>query len=207
MANEENTVTKVVEGVDKLFSQIVLNGEVVSDTRPVSTATPHTSSSTPRNRNTSPVQGEFVKAVQLNNTLHDFKDVSLTQTVSTIQENLATAQEDIDTIEAKIPSEASDQNQLADKSFVGTSIENAINELDVATVGGSGKFIESISEVDGKIVAVEHLMSSGGLAFIGTRAQYEQAKLIPEGQAGHIPSGALVCITDEDSYIRGEDVV
>jgi hypothetical protein len=46
--------------------------------------------------------------------------------------------------------------------------------------------------------------SAGGLAFVGTRAEYEQAKLIPEGQTGHIPSGTLVCITDENTYLMGE---
>lgn len=46
--------------------------------------------------------------------------------------------------------------------------------------------------------------SAGGLAFVGTRAEYEQAKLIPGGQTGHIPSGTLVCITDENTYLMGE---
>lgn len=46
--------------------------------------------------------------------------------------------------------------------------------------------------------------SAGGLAFVGTRAEYEQAKLIPEGQTGHIPSGTLVCITDEDDIVEGD---
>ena len=47
--------------------------------------------------------------------------------------------------------------------------------------------------------------SAGGLAFVGTRAEYEVAKLIPEGQTGYIPSGTLVCITDEDTYLKGEE--
>ena len=37
-----------------------------------------------------------------------------------------------------------------------------------------------------------------GVSFIGTRAQYEVAKLIPVGTEGHIPSGSLVIITDEN---------
>lgn len=37
-----------------------------------------------------------------------------------------------------------------------------------------------------------------GVSFIGTRAQYEVAKLIPVGTDGHIPSGSLVIITDEN---------
>ena len=36
-----------------------------------------------------------------------------------------------------------------------TAITNAVEALDVASVGGAGKYIESISEVDGKISAVE----------------------------------------------------
>ena len=57
-----------------------------------------------------------------------------------------------------------------------------------------------------KIQAQDFLkaQSAGGLAFVGTRAQYEVAKLIPEGTTGYIPSGALVCITDETEYIYGE---
>lgn len=46
---------------------------------------------------------------------------------------------------------------------------------------------------------------AGGVAFVGTRAQYEVAKLIPEGQTGYIPSGALVQITDEDNYLIGDE--
>ena len=41
-----------------------------------------------------------------------------------------------------------------------TAITNAIEALDVASVGGIGKYIESISEVDGKISAVEGTMPS-----------------------------------------------
>lgn len=50
-----------------------------------------------------------------------------------------------------------------------------------------------------EINGVEYdLGASGGLAFVGTRAEYEIAKLIPESQTGYIPSGTLVCITDEN---------
>jgi hypothetical protein len=59
-----------------------------------------------------------------------------------------------------------------------------------------------------KITALDFFksqQSAGGLAFVGTRAEYEVAKLIPEGQTGHIPSGTLVCITDENNYLMGEE--
>lgn len=44
-----------------------------------------------------------------------------------------------------------------------------------------------------------------GVSFIGTRAAYNQAKLIPVGQDGHIPSGSLVIITDENDFLEGEN--
>ena len=44
----------------------------------------------------------------------------------------------------------------------------------------------------------------GGLAFIGTRAEYEVAKMIPEGTEGHIPAKAMVIITDETDTVKGE---
>ena len=45
---------------------------------------------------------------------------------------------------------------------------------------------------------------TGGLAFEGTWAEYEQARLIPEGQTGHIPPNSLVKITDMNSYLKVE---
>lgn len=40
------------------------------------------------------------------------------------------------------------------QSQVDTTVANAISALDVSSIGGSGKYIQSISEVDGKISAV-----------------------------------------------------
>lgn len=47
-------------------------------------------------------------------------------------------------------------------------------------------------------------VGGGGLAFVGTRAEYEVAKLIPEGKDGYIGPQTLVTITDEDDFIAGE---
>ena len=47
-------------------------------------------------------------------------------------------------------------------------------------------------------------VGGGGLAFVGTRAEYEVAKLIPEGKEGYIGPQTLVTITDEDDFITGE---
>ena len=46
-------------------------------------------------------------------------------------------------------------------------------------------------------------VGGGGLAFVGTRAEYEVAKLIPEGKAGYIGPQTLVTITDEDDIVEG----
>ena len=57
--------------------------------------------------------------------------------------------------------------------------------------------------VDGKISYEWGSAGSAGLAFIGTRAEYEVAKMIPEGNEGHIPAKAMVIITDEDDTVKG----
>lgn len=46
-------------------------------------------------------------------------------------------------------------------------------------------------------------VGGGGLAFVGTRAEYEVAKLIPEGKNGYIGPQTLVTITDEDDFLEG----
>ena len=301
-------VTRVVENVDRLFSEIVVNGESHTSDRYV----PHEEEvvSVPQNTDTSNteeeeetpsapvnhriIEGEYVEAVLLNNTLHDLKDTPLTQIVNTMELDIEGLHDEVDGIEELIPNQASPFNQLADKDFVNSSIStntanflgtytsmaqieaipnptnndyaflqstdqagntvysrykynaeqqqwlfeyelnnssftaeqwatinsgltqqsvngdiaDAINDLDVPVEGGNGKYIKSISQVNGKIVAESDWLSAtgGGVAFVGTRAQYEVAKLIPLGQTGHIPSGSLVIITDENDYLNSEDM-
>ena len=85
-----------------------------------------------------------------------------------------------------------------------------INQLaNTATELGNDDFIPvwqngQTKKISGSNFFKNH-SSAGGLAFVGTRAEYEQAKLIPEGQMGYIPSGTLVCITDENTYLMGEE--
>lgn len=55
-----------------------------------------------------------------------------------------------DAISAAISTEVSNRN---------TAITNAINGLDVAATGGTGKFIKAISQTDGKISATEGTLS------------------------------------------------
>ena len=57
----------------------------------------------------------------------------------------------------------------------------------------------------GDIWKIDSNAGGNGVAFVGTRVQYETAKLIPEGQDGHIPSNSLVIITDEIDNIMGDE--
>ena len=99
-------------------------------------------------------------------------------------------------------------------SFPVLSVEGIVGPV----VNSTGSFISQnvwgASEtglflyVDNKFMLVKTTDSGigvGGLAFVGTRAQYNTAKLIPYGQPGFIPSGALVCITDENDYVMGDE--
>jgi len=82
------TVTKTVLDVDKLFSQIVVNGEVHNSTRyvaptTVSAVTPSSQQSQETQNTTSSnnrtTQGADVYAVELNDVLHNFVDQAVTE--------------------------------------------------------------------------------------------------------------------------------
>lgn len=164
---EENTVTMTVENVDRLFGEIVVNGEShVSENYVPPVQVEHTSpQSTVQEEEPSVpapaqvVQGQDVYAVELNEVLHDFSDRDLTQSladeVSARQQADGALQDSVSAIQNKIPSEATSTNKLADKAFVGTSIANAVNALDASSVGGNNKYIKAISETDGVISATE----------------------------------------------------
>lgn len=161
------TIIKTVLDVDKLFSEIEVNGENhVSERYEAPPATPvptagavppaqsQTPASTPAQNN--PVQGSDVYAVELNDVLHNFVDRAVTeglqtevtarqQADSTLQGNINSEsisrynadqalEGEINSIEEKIPSQASAQNQLADKNFVNSSIAtNTANFLGTYT--------------------------------------------------------------------------
>ena len=62
------------------------------------------------------------------------------------------------------------------------------------------------ASVDASTGAITYSWGQGGgvgVAFIGTRAAYNTAKLIPVGTDGHIPAGSMVILTDEDDYVSG----
>ena len=148
-------VIKTVENVDKLFSQIIVNGEtfisdkVVEQPKPVvkpstKTETMTTTSTAPK----APRAGEDVYAVDLNDVLHNFtdrttkqnlteeirnrteKDTAMQTELNTVKSSLNTVKASVEDIQALIPNQATKDNQLADKDFVNSSIStNTANFL------------------------------------------------------------------------------
>lgn len=151
-------ITRTIENVDRLFSEIVVNGESHVSQR---FNAPSPQSSTPSVQEQA--QGEDVHAVDLNNVLHNFSDPEMDAVVQDIRDGLAgevsarsladqalssdiaieanarqsadnLLQGSITAIENKIPAQASAQNQLADKNFVNSSIAtNTANFLGTYT--------------------------------------------------------------------------
>ena len=64
-------------------------------------------------------------------------------------------------------------------------------------------YSEKIDNVHG--THYEWAPTAKGVGFVGTRSQYETAKLIPFGQPGHIADGTFVVLTDENDYVTGEN--
>lgn len=229
MADE---IIKTVENVDRLFSEIVVNGEshVSNNYVPpvqLEQTVPQASEEEEEHQNTTPaqnVQGQDVYAVELNSVHHDFTDRDLTQDLAdeitarqTADGNLQTAingvsgdvetlsgsvgglqtsvenlQGAVSTIQGKIPSQASSENQLADKDFVDTSIEQAIAEA------GSGIEVYPTEEAiiqdlpnlkDGDIVAtygdeyaVNDVPLGSIIAYWGTQDPVDKKWLVLDGR-------------------------
>ena len=75
----------------------------------------------------------------------------------------------------------------------------------VGTIAPTNSMQTLVSKItDGKISYEWGSAGSAGLAFIGTRAEYEVAKMTPEGNEGHIPSRALVILLDENDTVKGD---
>ena len=122
-------ITKTVENVDRLFDEVVVNGERHVTARGQArlnssgNAIPQT---TPPVRDTT---GQYIDAIKLNSVLHSLKDsplsqqvVVIQQAINSLQQTINSLQQALDGISAKIPSTASSSNQLADKNFVNSSI-------------------------------------------------------------------------------------
>ena len=187
---QPNETIKVVEDVDKLFSQIVVNG--VTHVPPVPRATPiaqqFTEPEPSQTVQTEPTQGQYVKAVELNHVLHDLKDEPLNVQVEQLQAILTAVSTRISEINNMIPEEASLQNQLADKAFVDDTVDSAIGALDVGNIGGAGKYITTIRQTDGKVIAYAEDVASS----------------VTEGDDNPVSSDAVnTAIEQVNSYIDG----
>ena len=95
-----------------------------------------------------------------------------------------------------------EENNLADGAVL---LWNAEKTKAIGTIAPTNSMQTLISKItDGKISYEWGSAGSAGLAFIGTRAEYEVAKMIPEGNEGHIPNHSLVILTDETDTVKGE---
>lgn len=87
--------------------------------------------------------------------------------------------------------------------FAWDSTNNQLKHIKRPTINGTA--LKAIV-TNGAVTGYDWGSSGGsGVSFIGTRAAYNTAKLIPEGQDGYISAGSLVIITDEDELLIGED--
>lgn len=163
-------VIKTVENVDKLFSQIIVNGEtfisdkVVEQSKPVvkpstKTETTTTTSTTPKASRA----GEDVYAVDLNDVLHNFtdrttkqnlteeirnrteKDTAMQTELNTVKSSLNTVKASVEDIQALIPNQATKDNQFADKDFVNSSIST--NTANFLGTFNTLEEIESLTDV------------------------------------------------------------
>lgn len=95
-----------------------------------------------------------------------------------------------------------EENNLADGAVL---LWNAEKTKAIGTIAPTNSMQTLISKItDGKISYEWGSAGSAGLAFIGTRAEYEAAKMIQEGNKGHIPNHSLVILTDEADTVKGE---
>ena len=79
----------------------------------------------------------------------------ITATKKTIR-SASTSQTGVVQLKGSIAANESDDSKAATPK----AVRDAINALDVAEVGGTGKYIKAISEVDGKIAATEETMDT-----------------------------------------------
>lgn len=139
-------VVKTIENVDRLFSEIVVNGEVhhsenyVPQDSTDSVIAPQIAEDSSEGNLQEPIEqptsdiGEDVYAVNLNDVVHDFVDPETVQNLSQVRQQVNSMSGEVNTIESKIPNQASSSNQLADKNFVNSSIAtNTANFLGTYT--------------------------------------------------------------------------
>lgn len=98
------------------------------------------------------IQAGIVNEGEIISTIEDDKPHSLPiDQLRALQEDVRHLQEEQGSIEELIPEDASTSDLLATIGQVLTAIQS----LDVASVGGNGKYIKAIEEINGKISATE----------------------------------------------------
>lgn len=163
-------ITRTVENVDRLFSEIVVNGErhVSENYVPPARIGQQAHLSSTNNQAVQETQGEDVYGVKLNDVLHNLKDQATAQDLTdeiTARQNADTAlQNNINTINSKIPSTASASNQLVDNaslSAVETDVAN-IQAVIPASATPSNQLADasSVSAVQESVSDIEDLIPS-----------------------------------------------
>ena len=83
---------------------------------------------------------------------------------------------------------------------------DSTNERAINTPAPGGEQVwKSSIDNHGNITYGWGVASAGSSFVFDTRADYNAAKLIPLGQVGHIPDGAIVVIKDEDDFVTSEN--
>lgn len=97
------------------------------------------------------------------------------------------------------------RSEEADLTDGAVLVWDATNTKAVGTIAPTNSMQTLVSKItDGKVSYEWGSAGSAGLAFIGTRAEYEVAKLIPEGEEGHIPAKSFVLLLDENDNVQGD---
>jgi predicted nuclease with RNAse H fold len=142
-------VTKTIENVDRMFSEIIINGEVHRSQRYQSpSAVQQTSEET--------IQGEDVHAVELNRVLHDFSDPDVIIDVENLQQDLTreinTRSSEVQILTSHFTDEVS-MRQNADNI-----LQSNINTVsgNVSTLQTSvGTLQSNVSTLQGKVTIIE----------------------------------------------------
>ena len=131
-------VVRTIENVDRLFSEIIVNGESHVSQRYVAPSTAHNSSSTRQAQ----VQGEDVHAVELNDVLHNFSDPDVVLDIQTLQQGLAGE------ISARTTADQTLDLALAQEANARSSADNIL-QGNINTISGN------VSTLQGKVSTIE----------------------------------------------------
>ena len=144
LSNKDNphSVTKSQVGLDS----VVNTGDSATPVSGGTTKFTTGGAYTELNKKVDKVDGKELSSNDFTNTYKDKLD-SIDTTVATDSSNLVTS----GAVATAISAEVTNRN---------TAITNAINNLDVSSVGGDGKYISAISEINGKISATSATMDT-----------------------------------------------